>query len=287
MNYNSPGPLAAQTTRIAVLQMTAGLSPADNADHLTAAIDQAADGGARMMFTPEFSGMLDRDSRRIMTAARDAADDVVLTRVRAAAARRGLWVHVGSLVVRTADGALANRGFVIGPRGDVAASYDKIHLFDAPLANGVVARESDLYRAGERAVTVDTPVGRMGMMICYDLRFAGLGHALTDGGALILSIPAAFTARTGAAHWHVLLRTRAIENGAFVVAAAQTGRHEDGRETYGHSLVVDPWGEVLLDLGAEPGLGFADIDLDRVRVARSRIPSLDHRRAVPAVVHVG
>lgn len=271
-------------TQIAVLQMTAGIDPAVNAQILEGAIAEAAARGAAMLFTPEMSGLIDRD--RVRAAAHLVAEDAdpVLARVRAAAAAHGLWVHLGSLAVRGADGRLANRGYVIDDRGDIRARYDKMHLFDVDLPSGESWRESASYAPGEQAVVVDTPVGRLGLAICYDLRFPALFAALTGAGATILSVPAAFTRPTGAAHWHVLLRARAIEAGVHLVAAAQTGEHQDGRATYGHSLVVGPWGEVLLDMGEAAGLGFAEIDPAQVESVRERLPAIRHRRTIPPVV---
>ena len=271
-------------TRIAVLQMTAGTDPAANAGTLERAVVEAAAKGAVMLFTPEMSGLIDRDRTRAAAHLVSEGEDPVLARVRAAAAAHGLWVHLGSLAVREADGRLANRGYVIDDRGDVRARYDKMHLFDVDLPSGESWRESASYAPGEQAVVVDTPVGRLGLAICYDLRFPALFAALTEAGAMILSVPAAFTRPTGAAHWHVLLRARAIEAGVHLVAAAQTGEHQDGRATYGHSLVVGPWGEVLLDMGETAGLGFAEIDPAQVESVRERLPAIRHRRAIPPVV---
>ncbi|WP_294310074.1 carbon-nitrogen hydrolase family protein [uncultured Sphingomonas sp.] len=271
-------------TRIAVLQMTAGIDPAANAGILERAIAEAAAKGAAMLFTPEMSGLIDRDRARAAAHLVCEGEDPVLARVRAAAAAHGLWVHLGSLAVREADGRLANRGYVIDDRGDIRARYDKMHLFDVDLPSGESWRESASYAPGEQAVVVDTPVGRLGLAICYDLRFPALFAALTEAGATILSVPAAFTRPTGAAHWHVLLRARAIEAGVHLVAAAQTGEHQDGRATYGHSLVVGPWGEVLLDMGETAGLGFAEIDPAQVESVRERLPAIRHRRAIPPVV---
>ena len=270
--------------KIAILQAQTGLDPDLNARDIEAAVEQAAAQGAEILFTPEMSGLLDRDRERASAHLRDEAADTVLAGVRAAAARGGIWVHLGSLALsgERSDGRLVNRGFLIDPEGNVRARYDKMHLFDVDLATGESWRESAAYAGGERAVVAETPLGKMGLSICYDLRFPDLYRALSDAGATILSIPAAFTVPTGEAHWHVLLRARAIEAGVFVVAAAQAGSHEDGRETYGHSLVVDPWGNVLLDMGAEPGLGFADLDLALVDEVRGRLPALRHRRAIGA-----
>jgi deaminated glutathione amidase len=271
--------------RIALYQARTGIDPAASADELAAAVEAAADGGAAMLFTPEMSGVLDRDRVRAAPHLTTEARDPVLAAVRAAAARRQLWVHLGSLALagERADGRLVNRGFVIDDRGAVRARYDKIHLFDVDLATGESWRESAAYAGGEAAVVTDTPLGRLGLSICYDLRFPDLYRALSDVGATVLSVPSAFTVPTGIAHWHVLLRARAIEAGAFVVAAAQAGRHADGRETYGHSLVVGPWGELLLDMGDEKGVGFADIDVERVDEVRRRLPAIAHRRPIGTV----
>ena len=269
--------------RIALLQAQTGTDPEENARLLAEAVQRSAAGGAAMLFTPEMSGLLDQDRERARPRLRSEADDVVLAAVRQAAARSGIWVHIGSLALsgEREDGRLVNRGFVIDREGAIRARYDKMHLFDVDLPTGESWRESASYASGEKAVVVDTPVGPLGLSICYDLRFSGLYQALTGAGATMLSVPAAFTVPTGKAHWHILLRARAIEAGVFVVAAAQVGRHEDGRQTYGHSLVVDPWGEVLLDMGDAPGLGFADVDPGQVEKVRSRLPAIRHRRPVP------
>lgn len=271
--------------RIAVLQMTSGTDPAGNAATLVDAIAEAKAGGAAMLFTPEMSGLLDRDRVRAATNQYDEADDPVLAAVRATARDRAIWVQLGSLAVRAGD-RLANRGFVIDDGGAIRARYDKLHLFDVDLPTGESWRESAAYRAGDSAAVVATPAGQLGLSICYDLRFPDLYRALSDAGADLLSVPAAFTRPTGAAHWEVLLRARAIEAGCFVIAAAQTGTHADGRTTWGHSLVVDPWGEVLLELGEPAGVGFAEIDLARLAEVRGRIPALRHRRAIPEVARL-
>ena len=250
------------------------------------AVEDAATGGAIMLFTPEMSGILDRNRARALASITTQEEDRVLMAVCEAAARHGIWVNIGSLAIKRPDGKLANRGFVINDTGHVHASYDKIHLFDVDLPTGERWRESDAYCPGDRAVIVDTPLGKLGLTICYDMRFPDLFRALSDRGATILSVPAAFTRPTGRAHWHVLLRARAIEAAAFVIAAAQTGVHEDGRETFGHSVVIDPWGEVILDLGEAPGLGFAELDSARLQDTRSRVPVLAHRRPIPEVTVV-
>jgi predicted amidohydrolase len=273
-------------TRIALLQARTGIDPARNGQAIAEAVRQARAGGAEMLFTPEMSGVLDRNRDRAAANLRAETDDPVLAEVREAAVHEGIWVHLGSLAIRRDDGLLANRAFVIDPAGEVRATYDKIHLFDVDLPTGESWRESASYAAGTRAVVVEgTPVGRLGLTICYDLRFPALFAALAEAGADTIAVPAAFTVPTGKAHWDVLLRARAIEAGLFIVAAAQAGTHEDGRETYGHSLVADPWGELLLGMDGAPGLGFAEVDLARIAEVRGRVPALSHRRPIPVVEH--
>ena len=272
--------------RIALYQSQTGIDPAANAERLVGAIRDAAAGGAAMLFTPEMSGMLDRDRDRASSKARCEAEDEVLAAVREAAKDARIWVHLGSLALKGEGGKLVNRGFVIDDQGEVRASYDKIHLFDVDLPTGESWRESAMYQPGHEAVLVpDTPVGKLGLTICYDLRFPALFQRLSEAGADVIALPAAFTVPTGRAHWQVLLRARAIESEVFVVAAAQAGRHEDGRETYGHSLVADPWGELVLEMDGEPKLGFADIDLSRIADVRARIPVHQHRRAIDPVAN--
>jgi len=269
--------------RVALLQMTAGTDPERNAAALVDAVHQAKAGGADLLFTPEMSNLVDRDRDRSAPRLHDEADDPTLAAVRAAAAAASLWVHLGSLALAGDEGRRRNRGVLIDAAGGLRARYDKIHLFDVDLPTGESWRESALFGRGAQPVAADTPWGRLGLSICYDLRFPDLYRALSDAGAVMLAVPAAFTVPTGAAHWHVLLRARAIEAGAFVIAAAQTGRHGDGRETFGHSLVVNPWGDVLLDMGPAPGLGFADLDLAEVDAVRARLPAIRHRRPIGPV----
>ena len=272
-------------TRIALYQSNTGIDPVANARALAEAIERAAAGGAEMLFTPEMSGLLDRDSGRAAKNLRVQEQDEVLAACRKAAADRRIWLHIGSLAVLVDDGKVANRGFIIDREGEIRATYDKIHLFDVDLPTGESWRESNVYSAGKGVVLANgTPVGKLGLTICYDLRFPGLFARLAESDADVIAVPAAFTVPTGKAHWHILLRARAIEAGLFVVAAAQVGRHEDGRTTFGHSLVVDPWGEILLDMGEEQGVGFADIDLKRISDVRARIPALNHRRPIPDAV---
>jgi predicted amidohydrolase len=268
-------------TRIAIFQSRTGIDPAANADALVRAIGEAASGGAEMLFTPEMSGLLDRDSERARKSVRSADEDQVLAACREAAERHRMWVHLGSIAVSAEDGKFANRGFVIDSGGRIRASYDKIHLFDVDLPTGESWRESNIYRGGSEAVVVDgTPVGRLGLTICYDLRFPALFERLTEAGADVVAVPAAFTVPTGRAHWEVLLRARAIEAGVFVVAAAQSGLHEDGRQTYGHSLLVDPWGEIMVDMGDLVGVAFGEIDPGRIAEVRQRVPAIEHRRRI-------
>jgi predicted amidohydrolase len=269
-------------TRIAILQMTSGIDPAANAETLVRAIEQAAEGGAAMLFTPEMSGLLDRDRKRAAESIRPESEDTVLAAVREAAAKTGVCVALGSLAVEREDGRWANRSFLIDGSGAITARYDKIHMFDVTLVGGESWRESAAYAPGEAVVTAETPVGKLGLTICYDVRFPALFEELGRQSCDVIAIPAAFTVPTGAAHWHLLQRTRAIEASAFVVAAAQVGEHEDGRRTYGHSLVIDPWGEVVLDMGGEAaGLAFAELDLARIAEVRGQLPSLANRRAIP------
>lgn len=268
--------------RIGILQTTTGIDPAHEAAALADGIAALAADGAQIVFTPEMSGLLDKDRRRARRNVRAEADDSVLAAVRDAARVHRVWVQLGSLALALEGDLLANRGFLIDPGGEIRARYDKIHLFDVTLAGGESYRESAAYRPGAAAVIGQTPWGPLGLTICYDVRFPALHRALAEAGAVMLAVPAAFTRPTGAAHWHVLLRARAIETGSFVIAAAQTGDHADGRATYGHSLVIGPWGDVLLDMGEAPGRAVIEIDLDDVAQARGRVPALVHARGFAA-----
>ena len=272
--------------RAALLQMTTGIDPAENAAVMTDALAQAKVQGADMMFTPEMAGYLDRNRQRAAATLTSEADSPTLAALCEAAAKQGIWLHIGSLPLKDerADGRWVNRSFVIDAAGTIRARYDKMHLFDVDLATGESWRESSVYGPGEQAVTVDTPWARIGLSVCYDLRFPDLYRTLTNAGATILLVPSAFTVPTGQAHWHVLLRARAIEGAAFVIAPAQTGAHADGRTTYGHSLAIDPWGDVLLDMGETAGLGFVDLDMGRVDEVRARVPAIANRRPVSADV---
>jgi predicted amidohydrolase len=269
-------------TRIAVLQMTAGIDPAANARTIVDAAQGAGRGGAAMLFTPEMSGLLDRNRQRAAAHIVAEGQNPVLSAAREAASRTGLWIALGSLAVATGTGRWANRSILIDPQGEVAARYDKIHMFDVDLASGESWRESNAYQAGNKVVTAeDTPIGRVGLTVCYDIRFPALFEALGRRKCDVVAIPAAFTVPTGAAHWHLLQRARAVEASAWVVSAAQVGEHADGRRTYGHSLVVDPWGDVVLDMGGEePGLAFAEIDPARTAAVRAQLPSLANRQSI-------
>lgn len=266
------------SVRIACVQLRSGRDPAANLATLESLVREAAAAGALYVQTPEMTNILERSRADLFARIHRQEADPTIARMRAVAAELGVVVHLGSLAVRRPDGKLANRAVVIGRDGAIVATYDKIHMFDVDLSNGESYRESRMFRPGERAVVGDLPWGRIGLSICYDLRFPALYRALAEAGSSFVAIPAAFTRQTGEAHWHVLMRARAIENGCYVFAAAQGGLHESGRETFGHSMVVDPWGVVIAENGTEPGIVLAEIDPAAVTAARSRIPSLQHGR---------
>lgn len=269
--------------KIAVLQMTSGTDPEANFATIETAAHEASAAGAEVLFTPEMSLLLDRDRKRGGEWIESDEPLRVHDWLARLAADTGIDLAIGSMPVTSASGKWANRSYYFDALGRERASYDKVHMFDVELASGESWRESNAYEPGREVVTIeDTPIGRLGLAICYDMRFPALFEALGKRRCDAIAIPAAFTVPTGKAHWHVLLRARAIEASAFVIAAAQVGKHEDGRETYGHSLVVDPWGEVLLDMGGEePGLGFCEIDLARIDEVRRQVPSLANRREIP------
>jgi predicted amidohydrolase len=264
--------------KVGLVQMRSGLDPQANLAAALASIEEAKRAGAAYVLTPEMTNIMEVKRERLFATIADEERDPTLAALRETARRLSLYVHIGSLAVRASPDKAANRSFLIDRRGDVIARYDKIHMFDVDLANGESYRESRNYRPGDLAVVADLPWGRLGLTVCYDLRFPALYRALAEAGASFLSIPSAFTRQTGEAHWHVLVRARAVENGCFVFAAAQGGKHENGRETFGHSLVVDPWGRILAEGGTEPGVILADIDPAQIATARSRIPSLHHGR---------
>ena len=270
------------TFKAAAVQMRGGRSVGANIDAAEALIREAARAGARYVLTPEMTNIIERDGATLMAAISPEESDPALARFRALAKALGIHLHIGSLAIRLPGEQVANRGFLIGPDGAVVVRYDKIHMFDVDLDGGESWRESKIYRPGDAAVVADLLDVRLGLTICYDLRFPQLYRALAKAGATVLAVPAAFTKQTGEAHWHVLIRARAIETGAFVVAAAQGGHHEDGRDTYGHSMIVDPWGRVIAEAGTEPGIVVADIDIEESRKARARIPALTHDRAFAA-----
>lgn len=263
-----------------LVQMCASRSVEANLTEVSRLVREAAAAGAQYVQTPEITTLMETDRARLFVAVRPEEGNPALAHLRALARELRIWLHVGSMAVAVSADKLANRGFVISPEGRVAARYDKIHMFDVQLPNGDVYRESKNYRPGDQAVVADLPWGRLGVTICYDLRFPALYRTLAHAGASIMAIPSSFTVPTGKAHWHVLMRARAIETGSFVIAAAQGGQHEAGRSTYGHSLIVDPWGDVIAEIkGDQAGVAVTTIDMGKVLEARGRIPSLTHDRA--------
>jgi len=268
----------AATFTAGLVQMRSGLSPAANLETAVKLIGEAKTAGADYVQTPEMTNIMDIQRERLFATIVTEEQDVSLARLRELARRLGLWLHVGSLAVKVSPDRAANRSFLIDPAGEIAARYDKIHMFDVDLAGGESYRESRNFRPGESAISADLPWGRLGFTICYDLRFPSLYRALAEAGSSFISVPAAFTKQTGEAHWHVLIRARAIENGCYVFAAAQGGAHENGRSTFGHSLVVDPWGRILAEGDTEPGIVIAKVDPAEVAAARGRVPSLQHGR---------
>ena len=266
------------TFKVGLIAMRSGLDQKANLDAVLDAIDQAKRAGADYVQTPEMTNVLESKRDRLLANIVADDSDPTLATLREAARKQSMYIHAGSLAIKASPEKAVNRSFLIDRKGDIAARYDKIHMFDVDLANGESYRESNTYRAGELAVVADLPWGRLGLTVCYDLRFPALYRALAEAGASFFAIPSAFTRQTGEAHWHVLLRARAIENGCFVFASAQGGRHESGRETYGHSLVIDPWGRILAEGGTEPGVVMAEIDPAEVAAARAKIPSLHHGR---------
>jgi deaminated glutathione amidase len=267
--------------RIAVHQMTSGALPATNVSEMIGAVEAAARGGAAMYFAPEMSIMVNRKRDEARLHIFNEAKTESIERFGEVATRNNIWVHLGSIpVVHDTGPQLANRSVVISAKGQIEARYDKIHLFDVDLKSGESWRESSAYVGGDTPVILNTPLGKMGLAVCYDIRFPDLFSAYAKAGVDIITLPSAFTVPTGAAHWHALLRARAIESECFVIAAAQCGLHEDGRETYGHSLVVDPWGKVILDMGTTPGLAFVDLNLDKIPEVRQQIPVHQNRRAI-------
>jgi predicted amidohydrolase len=269
----------AETLRVAAIQMRSGTEPDRNVDALKALVADAAGKGATYIQTPEMTGAVQRNREALYAVLRDETTDAVAVAASALARKHDIHLHIGSTAIARPDGKVANRAFLFAPDGALGATYDKIHMFDVDLDKGESWRESATYEPGTHTVVADMGAARIGMAVCYDLRFPHLFRDQALAGADILTVPAAFTRQTGEAHWHVLLRARAIENGAFVIAAAQGGTHEDGRETFGHSMIVDPWGRVVAEADHdEPAVIVADIDIGEVAVARGRIPNLRNAR---------
>ena len=267
----------------ACVQLRSSEDVAENIGAASALIRQAASGGAHFIATPENTSLMALDAGAKLSHSQDEAHDPALPVFTALARELGVWLLIGSLAIKVSDSKTANRSFLIGPDGAIRSRYSKIHLFDVDLAGGESYRESNTVAGGDSAVVAETPWGRIGLSVCYDIRFPQLYRSFAKQDAFAFTVPSAFTVPTGEAHWHVLLRARAIENGAFVIAPAQGGTHQNGRKTYGHSLIVDPWGTILAEAGTEPGVIFAEIDPALSRDAREKIPSLQHDRgfAVP------
>ena len=265
---------------VAAIQMRSGIDPAANVAAMRDLVRQAASAGAAYIQTPEMTGMLERNREALFAKLKPEQSDLVVIAARELALAHKIHLHIGSTAILLPDGKVANRAFLFAPNGDLVTTYDKIHMFDVDLDKGESWRESNTYTPGERAVVATLTFGKLGFAVCYDLRFPQLFRAEAKVGAHILTAPAAFTKQTGEAHWHVLLRARAIENGAFLISAAQAGLHEDGRETYGHSMIVSPWGIVLAEAETdEPQVVTAEIDLSEVKAARKKIPNLNNARA--------
>ena len=275
------------TLKVACAQLTSTTDIAENIEISSELIREAHGHGAQLIGLPEVVNLVQRSRQKSAEVVKTEDEETSLKAYRELAAELGVWLHTGSLVIKLIDDERnVNRSFLIDDKGAIAATYDKIHMFDVDLENGVSFRESKAFKPGDRAVVAETPWCGLGMTVCYDVRFAYLYRALAKAGASVLMVPAAFTRQTGQAHWHILLQARAIETGCFVVAPAQCGEHEDGRETYGHSLIVAPWGEILADGGEEPGVVMAEVDFSRIDKARGMVPALSHDRdfAPPALL---
>jgi predicted amidohydrolase len=273
-------PLTGTQTKFkaAMVQMRTSLSVEKNIEAASKLIREAKDLGAGYIQTPEMTNIMEQGRDGLFARLQEEERDDALAALRQLARDLKIHLHIGSLAIKVSDHKAANRSFLIDRDGEIVTRYDKIHLFDVQLAGGESYRESNTYKPGEVAITADLPWGRLGLTICYDLRFPALYRALAGAGAHFMAVPAAFTKQTGEAHWHVLQRARAIETGSFVFAAAQGGRHENGRDTYGHSMIVDPWGRVLAEGGTDPQVVIAEIDVEEVAKVRARIPSLEHGR---------
>ncbi|WP_029075527.1 carbon-nitrogen hydrolase family protein [Kaistia adipata] len=275
--------------KAACVQMRSGRSVARNVDNAEALIRAAAAAGAGYVLTPEMTTILDRDKAALLAAIGPEETDSSLQRFRETARELGIHLHIGSMAIKLSDDHIANRSFLIAPNGAIVGRYDKIHMFDVDLTGGESYRESATYRPGDTAVVADLPWAKLGLTICYDVRFPALHRTLAKAGASVLAVPAAFTKKTGEAHWHVLLRSRAIETGSYVVAAAQAGHHEDGRDTFGHSVIIDPWGKILAEADDQPGFIIAEIDPAYSVTARQAIPALANARdfSLPEMPQVG
>ena len=277
-----------ETLKVACVQLTSTTDISENIQISSELIREAYSQGAQLISLPEVVNLVQRSRRKSAEVVRNEDEETSLRAYRELAAELGVWLHTGSLVIKLInDERNANRSFLIDDKGAIAATYDKIHMFDVDLENGVSFRESRAFRPGDRAVVAETPWGGVGMTVCYDVRFAYLYRALAKAGASILMVPAAFTRQTGQAHWHILLQARAIETGCFVVASAQCGDHADGRETYGHSLIVAPWGEILADGEEEPCVVMADLDFTKIDKARGMVPALSHDRDFAPPIPIG
>jgi deaminated glutathione amidase len=265
--------------KVAAIQMCSGVNTSDNAHSLERLVTEAAKRGATYIQTPEMTGAVQKDRAALMAMLKPEAQDLIVQAASGLAARHGIYLHIGSTAIALGDGKVANRAFLFGPDGGMICQYDKIHMFDVDLDNGESWRESKAYQPGSTACVAELPFGKLGFAICYDVRFPQLFRAEAMAGADILTVPAAFTKQTGQAHWEILLRARAIENGTYVIAAAQAGLHEDGRETFGHSMIIDPWGRIVASAGGEgEAVVTAEIDLSEVKVARGKIPNLKNAR---------
>ena len=275
---------SAKSFRAALVQMCATRSVQKNVADAVSFIAEAASAGAQYVQTPECTTLMEIDPVRLRAETGPEEGNAVVAAFSQAAKDNRIWLHIGSMAVAASDGRLANRAYLFAPDGSIAARYDKIHMFDVDLGNGEVYSESKNYCPGGDAVLTALPWGLLGFTICYDLRFPALHRALAKSGAKFIAAPAAFTRVTGEAHWHILLKARAIETQTFIFAAGQAGRHENGRETYGHSLIISPWGEILADAGLEPGVVIADIDVEQIDQVRRRLPSLTHDRQFDVIM---
>jgi deaminated glutathione amidase len=273
--------------KAAAIQMCSGVDPAKNAATMERLVREAASHGAVYVQTPEMTGAVQKDRAGLRAILRDESQDLIVARAASLAAELKIHLHIGSTAIALDDGKVANRGFLFGPEGEIVCRYDKIHMFDVDLDKGESWRESSVYRPGDSARVASLPFAELGFAICYDVRFPQLFRTEALAGAQVLTVPAAFTRQTGEAHWEILLRARAIENGVFVIAAAQGGVHEDGRETFGHSMIINPWGKVLATAGlAGEAIVLADIDVSEVAAARAKIPNLKNARDF-GMDHVG